>query len=392
MRILCKELLRIILYLIKRKSYKIKIHNNYTSLKNIRDSSAKEYFFGYYDQSPERNGRVLMHEMQQNGESVKVIVKKIATGEEHIIAETKAFNWQMGCRALWVDDDIVSYNDFDGVQYVCRWYSLSHAKVIKTFLKPLQDYSSISHLFIGVNYQRLYNYTKEYGYNCLPKMTEEEFCDYSHDGLWKVDIKTGNIELLISITEILKFEPEYIKSGGRHFVNHVMISPDGLAFIFIHRYYVGKERYDRLLLWRNGNLKSLLGRHFHSHYCWLDNNHVFGYGEYQNKKGFHSIDIVTGNVTCYPELDTAHPSDGHPTYNGDWIVIDGYPDLSRMQQLIGYQLSSRRIIKIGEFFHDLSHKDNTRCDLHPRFTEDGRRIYFDTIYSGKRQLCYLELK
>ena len=32
-----------------------------------------------------------------------------------------------------------------------------------------------------------------------------------------------------------------------------------------------------------------------------------------------------------------------------------------------------------------------RCDLHPRFSEDGKRVYFDTIYTGKRQLCCIDV-
>lgn len=387
---LLKELVRPILYLLKKKPYKIKL-SAFANEQGVRSDSEKEYFFGYYDKSPERNGMVLFHEMQKGDKSVKIVVRNIATGSETIIAEVSSFNWQMGCRAIWIDDDTVSYNDFNGNEYICKWYSLSKGEVVRTFDKALQDYSSQQNYFVGVNYQRLCSYTKEYGYYCLPKMTEKEFEDYSNDGIWKVDTLNGKSELLISLSDLLEFEKENVKGDGHHFVNHIMMNPDGHSFIFIHRYYVGNERNDRLILWENGHLKSLFAGRIHSHYCWLDNNKVFGYGEYNGKRGFHSINVNADEVVCYPELDAAHPRDGHPTVYGEWIGIDDYPDVSRMQPLVLYHIPTKRIVKAGEFFHDLKHKDYTRCDLHPRFTNDGKAIYVDTIYSGKRELCKVNI-
>ena len=385
-----KEFVRLLLYLMLKKKYKLKIES-YVRNVNVRTVSKKEYFFGYYDKSPERQGKILFHEMQEGDKTVKVVIKDIDSGSEHIVAEVPAFNWQMGCRAIWIDEDTVSYNDFNGKDYVCKWYSLSQNAVVRTFDKALQDFSFQGHFFVGVNYQRLCSYTKEYGYYCLPKMTDSEFDNYTNDGIWKVDTISGKSELLISLFSILEFEKEHIKPSGHHFVNHIMMNPNGDSFIFIHRYYVGNTRNDRLILWHNGRLKSLFTGRIHSHYCWLDANHVFGYGDYQGKRGFHSIDIQTNDVTCYPELDAAHPRDGHPTSHGEWIGIDDYPDISRMQSLVLYHTPTKKIVKIGEFFHDLKHKDFSRCDLHPRFSEDGNAIYIDTIYSGKRELCKLNI-
>lgn len=386
-----KEFIRPFLYYIKRKPYRIKLAEGIATINSIRSKSDKEYFFGYYDHSPEHNGKVLFHEMQENEKSVRVFVKDIVTGEEHFVSEVSSFNWQMGCRAMWIDDDTISYNDFNGKEYVCIWYSLSKGVIIKVFDKALQDYSSSLKMFVGVNYQRLCSYTKEYGYYCLPKMSDYVFKDYSNDGIWMADVKSGKTILLLSLDEILKFEPENIKPNGNHFVNHIMMNPNGYSFIFIHRYYVGKERNDRLILWQGGVLKSLFAGRIHSHYCWLDETHVFGYGDYKGTRGFHSIDIVTTEVKCFPELDTAHPRDGHPTVYGDWICIDDYPDVSRMQALLLYNIKTKCVYKVGEFFHDLKHKDYNRCDLHPRFSDDGKSIYIDTIYDGKRKLLKLDI-
>lgn len=386
-----KEAIRYVLYFAKRKRYSIWIDKSIAMIEPVRKDCSKEYFFGYYDRSPERKGRILFHEMNLDKQLVNVVVRDISKGAETLIATVPSFNWQMGCRTLWIDDDIISFNDFDGTKYVCKWFSTSRNEVVKTFDKPLQDYSAQGKFFIGVNYQRLRSFAKEYGYYCLPEMNTSEFDNYKEDGLWKVDIESGQSELLISLADIIAFESKNVKSGGKHFVNHVMINPNGKSFIFIHRYYVGNERNDRLFLYENGKLKSLFAGRIHSHYCWINEKFIFGYGDYQGHRGFHGIDIDSGRVTHYPELDAAHPRDGHPTCFGDWVGIDDYPDLSRMQPLILYNLKTKHIYKLGEFFHDLKHVDRTRCDLHPRFASDGSGIYIDTIYSGSRQLCKINI-
>lgn len=391
MKTLIKELSRYFLFCLKKKKYVLKINGNVCSLSHIRDKNNPEIFYGYYDRSPENDGKILFHEMQSDEKSVRIIVENIINGEEKVIAQTPAFNWQMGARAIWIDEDTISYNDFDGEKYVCRWFSLSKNHIVKAFNKPLQDYKG-GDFFLGVNYQRLRSYAKEYAYYCLPEMTKSEYDDYEHDGIWKVDVNTGEINLLLSIAEILKYEHIDRFDKGKHFLNHIMMSPDGSSFIFIHRYYVNGVRYDRLMFYDFKQLKVLMNERIQSHYCWLDDTNIFGYGEYEGKRSFNAINVKTGVVTKHEKLTAKHPRDGHPTVYEDWIVIDDYPNLSRMQPMIAYNYKTKEIKWLGEFYHDLKHKEYNRCDLHPRFSKDGSRIYLDTIYSGKRELVMLNVK
>ena len=39
----------------------------------------------------------------------------------------------------------------------------------------------------------------------------------------------------------------------------------------------------------------------------------------------------------------------------------------------------------------MHYKGQTRCDLHPRFSADGRKVFFDSVYSGKRRLCFVDV-
>lgn len=388
---LFKEQVRHILYWLKKKPYKFQINSEVVELSPINRNSNKEFFFGYYDKSPERNGRVLFHEMSEN--HVKIIVKSLCDSREIVIGQSKAYNWQMGARALWLTNDIISYNDYDGEKYVSKWYSLSKEEIVRIVPLPTMDVVNGKYI-LSPNFQRLRIIDPCYAYQNLPIPSDEQILDYDHDGIWLYDLEKNNKSLLISISDILSCTKESAHSGGFHGLNHIMVCPNGDKFIFIHRCRIGCERYDRLMLYDfndGGVLTCLLDGKLQSHFCWIDNNTVFGYGEKNNLVGFYKIDINAKQAYMCEEVTKFHPKDGHPTAFGDWIIIDSYPDLSRMQSLIAYNQNSQEIIKLGEFFHDMKHAVYTRCDLHPRFSKDGKRVYFDTLYTGKRELCYVDV-
>lgn len=387
MKVILKECARYILFKLKQKPYRIKTQCG-IEIRTTRELCDKESFYGYYDHSPERNGKVIFHEM--NYDFVNIIIKDLHSNNEKVIGKSKAFNWQLGTRAMWLDDDRIVYNDFDGVKYIGCVYSLANERIVQTLGFPIQDYCSKG-FFLGVNYQRLRSFAKEYGYYCINEMIDADYDDYDNDGIWYIDAETGKTELLLSIRRIINYKTEERFLKGKHFVNHIMINPNGESFIFIHRYYVGKERYDRLMYYDFKELKCLLPEKHQSHYCWLNNYMVFGYGEYNGHWGFHIVKVDDGKVEKCAELTRVHPKDGHPTICDDWVVVDSYPYLSRMQILSAYNFKTHKYIDLLEVFHDLKHKGYNRCDLHPRFSNDGKRVYFDTIYTGKRMLCYVDI-
>ncbi len=383
-----KEILRLLIYIVKQKPYKIKLYNG--SEIEMKDSkSMSESFFGYYDKSPEQNGNVLFHVMGNN--RVSIIVKDIASGDEKKMGESSAFNWQMGTRALWIDDDTISCNDFEDGMYVCKWYSISQSKVIKTLPMPLMDIYQKDYV-LTTNYQRLRSVDPDYSYQCLPEMDDNVFKDYEHDGIWRYDLHKDEKQLLLSIKDVLSVKKERLYEDGRHCINHIMIAPDGKSFMFIHRYRYGGKKYDRLMVYDFKELRCLLDDPLQSHFCWLDNHTIMGYCGCNGETGWFQADTISGEVHKLEELTKVHPKNGHPTPHGDWIVVDGYPDMDRMQRLHAYNQKTKDYILLAEFFHDIKHHNYNRCDLHPRFTPDGKAIYVDTIYNGKRQLCQLKMK
>ena len=112
------------------------------------------------------------------------------------------------------------------------------------------------------------------------------------------------------------------------------------------------------------------------------------------------------------------PQDGHPMtrpQNRDWCVCDTYPDINGDRKLFLYNFQQNLRVDIGLYRRlfcdpDMTLKDDflsgidekiraivsddqlafTRsglhCDLHPRWSADGRWAVFDSIHEGMRQI------
>jgi hypothetical protein len=56
-------------------------------------------------------------------------------------------------------------------------------------------------------------------------------------GIWRIVMETGESRLLVSFAQAaaIPFEPGY-SANAKHWFNHLLVSPDGSRFIFLHRW------------------------------------------------------------------------------------------------------------------------------------------------------------
>jgi len=85
-------------------------------------------------------------------------------------------------------------------------------------------------------------------------------------------------------------------------------------------------------------------------------------------------------------------ADGHCSYlpGNEWILNDSYPGQSeRLRELHIYHLPSGRKVPLGSFYSVPEYTGEWRCDLHPRFSPDGRSVVIDSVHEGNRRQLYL---
>jgi hypothetical protein len=395
-----KKIYQFISWVFNKKSY---THKTNYSIQSIK-AGDNESFFGYYDKNPvSHDGKYILfcsskystNKNPDGNREISVILQELNAGKTLLQIPVRAYNWQQGSRVHWLTDDLFIFNDFDTDRknYTARVWSAISLSEVKSFDRPVQD-SYKDEYFLSLNYQRIMALRPDYGYRNLPILDVDKLKDIDNDGIWKVDYKTGEGILLVSLKDVCLQKPVTDMERALHKVNHIMISPFGDKFIFIHRYYIGKRRFDRLFLADsiNGNLKLLSDNEMVSHYFWVDNKTFLAYLRDANgKDAYNLIDIDTGSFSTIANDQLNHMGDGHPHVYKELFITDTYPDRARMQHLVLVNWKTGEVKELGEFFHGFKYSGETRCDLHPRFSSDGKSVFFDSVFSGKRQLYRMNL-
>lgn len=380
--------------LVYHKPYKSNVADGFGDI-NIIESNGKETFFGYYDKNCERNGKLLFHRTQDQNTfkkpvtdiPVEIVLREMSTGRESVIGITNTYNWQQGARSQWLDDNHVIFNTLHNGKYSAAIVNISDCSICYNSY-PVQEVID-SDRYLSINYARIMRLRPDYGYRNLPIPSDEEMANTENDGIYIVE--NGVSRLLHSLKEIASVKPKDIFNQCWHVVNHLMSSPDGNGFIFIHRYYEGKRRHDRLMYSNFKELRVLVDEDMVSHCCWMDNKTILGYLRYKNTDGFYVIDLHSGKIILQDVMSSLQFGDGHPSVSNRYVAFDTYPDKSRMQHLFLFDRKTSNIQEIAEMHHSVRYMDECRCDLHPRFSADGKRLYFDTVLSGVRRLAYINL-
>lgn len=387
-----------LVYTVNRKTYRRK-----SVAEPVAYSVRKmDSFYGYYDKSPENGKGFVLACVTEDGTdktpSLEQVVELVVfddKGRALVRLPVCSHNWQQGCRAQWLSDDLFVYNDFDvdALCYISRVYSIKDKKHVDSYPYPVQDAFGEEY-YISLNYQRLSALRPDYGYRNLPGLNDEQLVDLDSDGLWKVDFSSGEAEFLFSISDVCRLVEEDKTCNALHKLNHVLISPNGKCFVFMHRYLINGKRFDRLI-WADlasGELRLLADYGMVSHCFWADDSTILGYMRGPNKKdAYWLIDIKTGVFSELPCRDLDKFGDGHPHVHGDWFITDTYPDKARMQHLLWCNWRTGEVKEVGEFFHGFEFDGESRCDLHPRLSLDGKSVYFDSVFSGRRQLYKMDL-
>jgi hypothetical protein len=391
-----KEIVKIVYeylwYFYTKKKYRIKINSKILKISYNNEES----FFGYYDKSPLNGNKVLFYSTTNNtknsprpGSPIDICIYDIKTKDVIKLASTTTYNWQQGARCQWISDTQFIFNNFIDNEYKTCLYNINTKKIETIYNKAVQD-SFKNKYFLSLNYRRLAALRPDYGYFNLEKLNNKELQEIENDGIWFIDYNSKQEELILSINDVLSCDYHEKFSNAIHKLNHVLISPDGKNFIFMHRYFIDGVKTDRLFLYdfENG-LKLLSNYGMVSHYNWMSNNEIIGYMKGPTGNKYYKLNIENCDFQELNDDKLVGLGDGHPTCYMNEFITDSYPNKSRIQTLLKFNFNNGSSTTIGEFFHSINYRNESRCDLHPRFVDN--KVFFDSVYTGKRQLYMIEL-
>ena len=365
-------------------------------------------FFGYYDvQQFSNSERLLLATVVRDKKvlfskhpDMKIGFLNLDENQPnfHEVATTKTWCWQQGCRLQWYPDDegrTIIYNCIVEGIYGCVLQNVFNRKIIKKYKRPIYVISKNGNWGLSVNFSRLQRLRPGYGYNLIPDETENENIP-KNDGVWRIDMRTGDEKMLFSIKNIYDLIDMSKDKKGEYYINHLLFNPDSSRFMFllICRLFDGARKIRLVTCSINGDdMRFLNNSEYVSHYCWLDNKkllcflNIAGLGE-----GYYLYDDLTGNVEQVG--GGVLKDDGHPTYikGGSYIITDTYPDEFGEQSLLLYRNHDKVLKIIDKISGPITIKNENRCDLHPRVSPSGKYVCVDFILKHRRAMKVFNIK
>jgi hypothetical protein len=206
------------------------------------------------------------------------------------------------------------------------------------------------------------------------------------------------VELILSLRELGTAGREFF-GGSKILVNHLNLNPGGTRFVALVRSFPDGtgERLRTLAMTANADgsdLRVLWAGGVASHYHWRDDETLAMV--IQDPEGRITLAEFSDREGSWRLVDPAFfLDDGHGSYSPDrrWMLYDSYPIEGR-RHLYLYDLRRREGRDLGWVASqpvDDPVALETRCDLHPRWSPDGRAITFDSVHEGFRGVYRLEL-
>ncbi|MEZ5355289.1 MAG: hypothetical protein R2762_21860 [Bryobacteraceae bacterium] len=367
----------------------------------------KHHWFGYYDKlqfDPSSRyvlGMEVDFEHRSPSASDVIRLGMIDTGDNDrwtALGETRAWNWQQGCMLQWLpgSKDEVLWNDREGEDFVCRIANVRTGRT-RTIGTPVYALSPDAKWGVSCDFRRLNDCRPGYGYAGVPDPNGARAVP-DDTGVWRVDLATGKKRLIVSLADAARIPfPGGFSNNAKHWVNHLLVSPDAKRVIFLHRWRGDKEGKSfstrMFTVGADGKDPYILDPHGKtSHFIWRDPQHILAWawhpshGDkfYLYRDRTEQVEVVGPSVM---------PVNGHCTYlpGNRWILNDTYPDKDRLQHVYLYDTRSGTRHPLGSFHSPREYTGEWRCDTHPRFSPDGKKVVIDSAHAGGRQLYLLDV-
>ena len=375
-------------------------------------SGTHHHFFGYIGQCQtipwNAGGRYILclrgariDRMPLPGEAATVCVIDTGQGNQVIeLDKTHGWNPQQGTMFYWHPGKAESqffFNDRDPAtgRVFTVLYDLQNKKRLREYRyrdTPIGNggVSADGSFFMGLNYGRLARLRLVTGYPGALDWSRREIAP-DNDGIFKVDIRTGEKKLLVSYRELhellLKQNPELDHSGL--FINHTLLNRQGTRLYFFVRGGWGGRKSDKInvpcSIHTDGSGLTLHRKHIGGHPEWDEGNVLIG------RKGKDQIlyDVdqkkfvgQIGSTSLFPdpEGDISLSPDGQMFVNGYRKGNQNfYAVLRRADGAFGRSKGLNR----GSYSGDI------RIDPAPRWNRSNNAILVPGLAENKTRQVFL---
>jgi len=297
----------------------------------------------------------------------------------------------------WLGTDperLIIYNRFDDGRYVAVVRD-TQGGMTRVLPRPVYAVSPDGRQAVTLDFGRVGRLRPGYGYVARPDETQGRAAP-EDAGIYWMDLRTDENRLIIPLAWAASHRADARLEGAEHWFNHLQFNPSGTRFIFLHRWRRGAGAWlTRLYAARpDGTDIRLLSDHgMVSHFDWRDDDTILAWARRPSHGDrFYLFDVRGDRAEAFaPDVLT---QDGHCSFSPDrrWVLVDSYPDREDHQALMLYRIAESRRIVIGRFFHPPALKGKPyRCDLHPRWSRDGRRVCIDGAHESTRQMYVLDV-
>jgi hypothetical protein len=365
----------------------------------------KFHWFGYYDKREfDASNRYVLgmevdfqHRSPRPDDVIRIGMVDIEDNDRWTdLGETRAWCWQQGCMLQWLagSSSEIIWNDRQGDHFVSRILDVKTGRR-RTLPHAIYALAPDGSWAVAPDFRRLNDTRPGYGYTGIPDPNKDMLTP-EDVGIWRMDLKTGRRELIFSVAQAAKIpDPHSDTAGLKHYFNHLLVSPDGSRMIFLHRWVfpTGARRFGTRMftMGTQGEDPYVLDPYGDtSHFIWRDPSHVLAWAFHpsQGNKFYLYTDRTEKVEVIGPEV---MPVNGHCTYlpGNRWILNDTYPDKERLQHPYLYEVATGRRVPLGDFHSPPEYQGEWRCDLHPRFSPDGRKVVVDSPHGGNGRQLYL---
>lgn len=423
----------------------------------IFETNSLEYseWFGYYNFDPLNfdGSKMLCNRIKkdgvnpQKGDIIELGYYEIATNKFHICGYSDSWNWQQGAMLQWLPGHMnknkLIYNTSKEGHLISRIYDVKIGKEIDLSW-PIYGLTPDGKKSITLDFERSY-WCRAYHYQSVVNMSKDGDI-YINDGIFELDIEHNEIRTLIPIQKIIELEFNIEFLHMKHWLEHIMVSPDGSKFVFLHRYSPKDNifQYKTRVCIANidgSNLRILsdTAKFERTHFGWSPDNSfaVYSYNRgffpdllslseilsqrplsvlnilkrfyiglslrlpgtlskiMSGTRSYYQIFKTNGESFCIDKKKTSqnfYPIDGHPSFtkDGKYIITDSYPDKNQFQHLFILNTENGKIVDIAQLY--AYYKGNpASCDLHPKLSRDNKYVVIDTAFDDRHHMIVLEI-